>query len=123
MAADTVKYPVVGLSSGTGPLALKFNGKADVIAIHADGAGNLTGNQDQNKGQNNCGGSCPGTESDTIVATYALYPGGPDGKFAISQDGVTQAYLYMISTTQAAILPVSSSQNQEHNPRLDDFHQ
>ena len=99
------------------------NGKAQVIQIHADGAGNLTGTSDQNDGQNGCGGSCAGTESDTIVATYALYPGGPDGKFAISQDGVTQVYLYMISTTQAVILPVSSSENQSSNPSLVDFHQ
>jgi hypothetical protein len=99
------------------------NGKAQVIAIHADGAGNLTGTSDQNAGSNGCGGSCAGTSSSTIVATYALYPGGPDGKFAISQDGVTQVYLYMISATQAVILPVSSSENQDSNPTLTDFHQ
>ena len=99
------------------------NGKAQVIAIHADGAGNLTGTSDENDGPNGCGGSCAGTESSTIVATYALYPGGPDGKFAINQDGVTQVYLYMISPTQAVILPVSSSQNQSSNPSLADFHQ
>jgi hypothetical protein len=99
------------------------NGKAQVIAIHADGAGNLTGTSDENDGPNGCGGSCAGTDSSTIVATYALYPGGPDGKFAISQDGVTQVYLYMISPTQAVILPVSSSQNQSSNPSLADFHQ
>ena len=96
------------------------NEKAQVIQIHADGAGNLTGTSDQNNGPNGCGGSCPGTYSSTIVATYALYP---DGKFAIIQDGVTQVYLYMISTTQAVILPVSSSQNQNSNPSLADFHQ
>jgi len=99
------------------------NGKAQVIAIHADGAGNLTGSSDQNDGPNGCGGGCAGTDSSNIVATYALYPGGPDGKFAISQDGVTQVYLYMISTTQAVILPVSSSQNGDSNPSLADFHQ
>jgi hypothetical protein len=99
------------------------NEKAQVIQIHADGAGNLTGTSDQNAGPNGCGGSCAGTSSSTLVATYALYPGGPDGKFAISQDGVTSVYLYMISTTQAVILPVSSSENQSSNPSLADFHQ
>jgi hypothetical protein len=99
------------------------NQKAQVIQIHADGAGNLTGTSDQNAGPNGCGGSCAGTSSSTLVATYALYPGGPDGKFAISQDGVTSVYLYMISTTQAVILPVSSSENQSSNPSLADFHQ
>jgi hypothetical protein len=97
--------------------------KAQVIQIHADGAGNLTGTSDQNAGPNGCGGSCAGTSSSTLVATYALYPGGPDGKFAISQDGVTSVYLYMISTTQAVILPVSSSENGTSNPSLADFHQ
>ena len=99
------------------------NAKAQIIEIHADGAGNLTGISYQNAGQNGCGGSCPGTQSSTIVATYALYPGGPDGKFEIEQDGVPQVYLYMISPTQAVILPVSSSENQSSNPLLDDFHQ
>jgi hypothetical protein len=99
------------------------NEKAQVIQIHADGAGNLTGTSAQNAGPNGCGGSCADTSSSTLVATYALYPGGPDGKFAISQDGVTAVYLYMISTTQAVILPVSSSENQSNNPSLADFHQ
>ena len=99
------------------------NEKAQAIQIHADGAGNLTGTSNQNAGQNGCGGSCPGTSSSTIVATYALFPGGPNGKFAISQDGVTTVYLYMISTSQAVILPVSSSQNGTNNPSLADFHQ
>ena len=99
------------------------NQKAQVIQIHADGAGNLTGTSDQNAGPNGCGGSCAGTSSSTIVGTYALYPGGPDGKFEIQQDGVTSVYLYMISTTQAVILPVSSSQNGANNPSLADFHQ
>ncbi|HSZ62831.1 MAG TPA: putative Ig domain-containing protein [Terriglobales bacterium] len=100
-----------------------FTGKAQVIQLHADGAGNVTGTSDQNAGPNGCGGSCAGASSSTLAATYALYPGGPDGKFAIAQDGVTQVYIYMISTTQFVVLPVSSSDNQSNNPMLDDFHQ
>ena len=97
-----------------------WNVKSEVDQIHADGAGNLTGTADGNK---QCGSGCSGPNGNTIVATYALASGGPAGKFVISQDGVPQVYLYMISTTQAVIMPVSSSENSSNNPSLTDFHQ
>ena len=99
-----------------------WNVKAEILQIHADGAGNMTGTQDEDS--ENHGGA----QSNTIPAlTYAPAVGGPAGKFVISQGGVPQVYLYIINATsgsgQAVLMPVSSSQNQDNNPKLDDFHQ
>jgi hypothetical protein len=97
-----------------------WNANTEVDQVHADGAGNITGTGDDNK---QCGSGCSEPNGNTIVATYALASGGPDGKFVISQDGVPQVYLYMISTSQAVIMPVSSSDNSSSHPGLIDFHQ
>jgi hypothetical protein len=97
------------------------NSKAQDVAITSDGAGNLTGASDQEKPQN-CGTGCVAASSQTIAATYALFSGGPDGKLVVSQGGAPVVYLYMISTTQGVLLPVSSGQNQNSNPYLTDVH-
>ncbi len=96
--------------------------KANVTQIAAHGNGNLTGTQFQVE---NCGSGCwePNTSSIPAGLTYALASGGPTGKFDVNDDGVTQVYLYMISTSQVVILNVSSSQNSSNNPSLTDFHQ
>lgn len=98
------------------------NGKTQIVALTTDGAGNITGTSDQDKPQN-CGSGCVLTaSSQTVTATYGLFSGGPDGKLVLSQGGVPFAYLYMISTTQGVLLPVSSSQDQSSEPNLIDVH-
>jgi Putative Ig domain len=118
-------FTVASLSGnyfGGGEQPVAPNGKSQVTAITADGAGNISGTSDQDKPQN-CGSGCVLTaSSQTLTATYALVSGGPDGKFVVTDDGVPGIYLYMISTTQGVTLPVSSSQNQSSNPNLVDLH-
>jgi hypothetical protein len=105
------------------------NVKAQVIQVDATGAsGTLTGTQDQ---IDNCGSGCFEPDASTLPpgVTYAPDPDGLNGKFDISQGGTIQVYLYMISTTQAAILNVGSggcsggSGGGDCNPGLQDFHQ
>ena len=93
------------------------NVKAQVIQIDADGAGNVTGIEDQTK---NCGSGCGGPESDTFAGTYTV---SSNGKVTLNANGVVQAYIYIISGSQVSVLPVSSSQNQSSNPDLMDLHQ
>jgi hypothetical protein len=92
------------------------NVKAQVLQIDADGAGNVTGIEDQTK---NCGSGCGGPESDTFTGTYTV----SNGKVTLNANGVVQAYIYIISGSQVSVLPVSSSQNQSSNPDLMDLHQ
>jgi hypothetical protein len=103
------------------------NVKENVIQVDADGNGNLTGNQYQVQ---NCGSNCWQPESTTLPGlTYAVFPGGPAGKFEIDEDGQTGVYLYMISTSQAVILNIGSgscsqgSNDGGCNPVLTDFRQ
>jgi hypothetical protein len=90
-----------------------------IIQIQSDGAGNLAGVSVDNENANICSG-CGGPSSNTIAATYTM---ASNGKATISQGGVVQVYLYVISSTQAVVLPVSSAQNQNSAPGLLDFHQ
>ncbi len=104
------------------------NVKASVLQVEAAGTGTLTGTQYQ---INNCGSGCtePNISSIPSGLTYAPDPDGLNGKFDIDQAGTPQVYLYMISTTQAAILNVGSgncsggSGGGNCNPGLQDFHQ
>ncbi len=104
------------------------NVKASVLQVDAAGTGTLTGTQYQ---INNCGSGCtePNISSIPSGLTYAPDPDGLNGKFDIDQAGTPQVYLYMISTTQAAILNVGSgncsggSGGGNCNPGLQDFHQ
>lgn len=91
------------------------NVNEEVDSINSNGTGSFSGTSDKN--------SSAGPQSGTISATYAVSPGGPNGRLVVSQSGVPVLYLYMISTSQAAALPVSSSQNPDANPKLIDFHQ
>jgi len=97
-----------------------MNVKVQANQVNSNGDGSLSGVQDQNYG--NCEG-CGPPNGGTFAGSYALAQGGPNGKYVVSANGVTQVYLYMISTTQFVVLPVSSSQNNDSNPSLSDFHQ
>ncbi len=104
------------------------NVKTDVIQVDASGAsGTLTGTQYQ---MNNCGNGCAEPESSSLPSglTYVPDPDGLNGKFDINDGGVTQVYLYMISTTQGVIMNTGSSGcpgsgSGDCSPGLTDIHQ
>ena len=81
---------------------------AEVDSIHSDGNGNLTGTSYSN----NSGGP----SSSDIVVTYTV---SPNGRVVMSQGGVQAVILYIISSSQAVVLPASPGEN---NPKLIDVH-
>ena len=92
------------------------NVSAEVDQAHADGAGNLTVTSYNNG--TGCGGggggnACP--DSSTFTATYTV---SSNGRVVISQGGVQGAILYIISSSQAVVMPT-----QDNSPKLIDFHQ
>jgi hypothetical protein len=95
------------------------NAKAQLIQIQADGAGNLVGNGDENDGQ--CNGQqnrCGGPGNSTFAGTYTV---SSDGKVIVTSQGETQAYVYIISPSQAVVLPAVSPGNESSNPSLMDL--
>ena len=104
------------------------NVKANVIQVDATGAsGTFTGTQYQ---MNNCGNGCAEPESESLPSglTYVPDSDGLNGKFDLDQNGTPQAYIYMISTSQAVIMNAGSSGcpgsgSGDCSPGLTDIHQ
>ncbi len=90
------------------------NASAEVDQVHADGAGNLTGASDNNSNGCASGNACPQSSSLSSI-TYSV---ASNGRTTVSQAGQVGVILYIISGSQAVILPTTDS-----NPALDDFHQ
>ena len=94
------------------------NWNTDVEAdyVNSDGVSALTGISDKNTN----GGPQPGA----ISASYCMASSGTNcttssnGRVVVSQGGVEQVILYIISPTQAVVLGT-----QDTNPKLVDFHQ
>jgi hypothetical protein len=88
---------------------------AEVDYVHADGLGGITGTSDDN----NSGGQ----STNTIAATYCMASTGTtcttgsNGRVVGSDSGVPVVILYIISSSQAVVLPV-----QDNNPKILDFH-
>ena len=78
----------------------------EIDYVDADG-GTLTGTSDKN--------SSGGPSSSSINETYVV---SSNGRVVVSESGVEQEILYIISPTQVVALPTTNS-----NPYLTDFHQ
>jgi hypothetical protein len=116
VGSDFTLASLDGSYLGGGQQPVTWN-KSEVDQVQADGAGNFAVTTDKNQ---QCGGGCSSPNSQSNAGTYTA---SSDGKFVISAGGTVQVYLYMISTSQFVILPVSSSQNGDNNPYLSDLHQ
>ncbi len=81
------------------------NVSEEVDSAQADGAGNLI-----STGDNNGSG---GPTASTITATYVA---SSNGRVVISQGGVQQAIVYVISTSESVVLPLG-----DNNPKLSQF--
>jgi hypothetical protein len=116
VGSDFTLASLDGSYLGGGQQPVTWN-RSEVDQVQADGAGNFAYISDQNQ---QCGSGCSAPNSQSDAGTYTA---SSDGKFVISAGGAVQVYLYVISTSQFVILPVSSSQNGDQNPYLSDFHQ
>ena len=107
------KASLSGNYQGGGQAPQSSNVSAEVDQAHSDGAGNLTVTTDNNSTGCGTGNGCP--NSSTFTGTYTV---SSSGRVVISQGGTQGAILYIISSTQAVVLPA-----QDSNPKLIDFHQ
>jgi hypothetical protein len=88
----------------------------EVDSLNADGAGTLTGTSDDN--------SSGGPHSGGINAAYCTASSGStctadsSGRVVVTQNGVQEAIIYIISTSQVVVLPGASN----NTPALLDFH-
>lgn len=85
----------------------------EVDSVTSDGKGNFTSITSDDNGSG-------GTSTNHSTATYTV---ASNGRVIVNQSGVPAVYLYLVSTSQAVALPVSSTQNPDTNPKLTDFHQ
>jgi len=90
-----------------------WNVGEEVDSVTSDGKGNFTSITSDDNGSG-------GTSTNHSTATYTV---ASNGRVIVNQSGVPAVYLYLVSTSQAVALPVSSTQNPDTNPKLTDFHQ
>jgi hypothetical protein len=98
-----------GIYMGGSPQPFSANVNEEVDYINADGVSSLTGKSYLNSFNK-------GPRSSTINETYAV---SSDGRVVVSQNGVQQGIIYIISTSQFIVLPGTDSDK----PALIDFHQ
>ena len=86
--------------------AVSFNGSTEVDYLQIDGAGNFNITTDNN--------SSGGPSTNNNSGTYAV---SSNGRVVVSQGGVQVVLLYIISASQAVVLPT-----QDSDPKMLDFH-
>jgi hypothetical protein len=105
-----------GIYLGGSQPPVSANMSDEVDSLNADGAGTLTGTSDDN--------SSGGPHSGGINAAYCTASSGStctadsSGRVVVTQNGVQEAIIYIISTSQVVVLPGASN----NTPALLDFH-
>ncbi|MGB9235826.1 MAG: hypothetical protein WCC04_15560 [Terriglobales bacterium] len=93
-----------------------YNGSVEADSVNLS-SGTVAGTTDKTKVNNNT----TATSQETISATYAV---SSNGRVVVSQGGVTQVILYIVSGSQViGIDGQPSSSGGPTNPKLTDFHQ